>query len=57
MAHRPGGAMIEDERGPPSIADDIRSQSARPMPKEIHVGELVVVVVVIVILLVWCLVA
>jgi hypothetical protein len=49
--------MIEDERGPPSIADDIRSQSARPMPKEIHVGELVVVVVVIVILLVWCLVA
>ena len=39
--------MIEDELGPQSIADDIRSQTARPIPREFHVGEWIVIVVVV----------
>jgi hypothetical protein len=30
--------MIEDEFGPPSVADDIRSQRGLPSPHEFHVG-------------------
>ena len=39
--------MIEDELGPPSIADDIRSQSARPMAREFHVGPWIIIAVII----------
>jgi hypothetical protein len=37
--------MIEDELGPQSIADDIRSQRARPMAKRPSNATLVVIVV------------
>jgi hypothetical protein len=49
--------MIEDEFGPKSVSDDIRSQGARPVPREINVGELVVVVIVVAVtaILIWLL--
>jgi hypothetical protein len=46
--------MIEDELGPPSIADDIRSQGAMPAPREFHIGPWIVIAVIIG-LLIWLL--
>jgi hypothetical protein len=44
--------MIEDELGPQSVADDIRSQGAMPVPREFHVGPWIVIGLIFV-LLVW----
>jgi hypothetical protein len=39
--------MTEDEFGPQSVADDIRSQGAQRMPREFHIGPWVAVAVII----------
>jgi len=39
--------VIEDELGPQSVADDIRSQSARPMSREFYIGPWIVIAVII----------
>jgi hypothetical protein len=39
--------LIEDEMGPASVSDDIRSQSAQRMPREFHVGPWIVIAVII----------
>jgi hypothetical protein len=44
--------MIEDERGPQSIADDIRSQGAQRLPKQIdlHVWAIIVLIIAVLII-------
>jgi hypothetical protein len=39
--------LIEDEMGPASVSDDIRSQTARPMAREFHVGPWIIIAVII----------
>jgi hypothetical protein len=46
--------MIEDERGPVSIADDIRSHGAQRMPREFDIRVWIVIAVIIG-LLIWLL--
>jgi hypothetical protein len=45
--------MIEDEFGPRSVADDIRSQSARPMPREFHIRVWIIIAVIIALLIIF----
>ena len=39
--------MIEDERGPASVADDIRSQGAQRLPKQADLRVWVIIVAII----------
>jgi hypothetical protein len=39
--------VIEDELGPPSVSDDIRSQSGMAPPYEFHVGPWIVIAVIL----------
>jgi hypothetical protein len=42
--------MIEDEFGPKSVADDIRSQSAKPMPREFNIRVWIIIAIIIMLL-------
>jgi hypothetical protein len=39
--------MIGDELGPQSVADDIRGQSARPMPKQVDIRVWIAIAIII----------
>jgi hypothetical protein len=45
--------MIEDEFGPPSVADDIRSQRGLPPPREFHVGPWIATIIIIALLIIF----
>jgi hypothetical protein len=42
--------LIEDEMGPASVSDDIRSQGAQRMPREFSIGVWIVIAIIIAVL-------